>query len=267
LEGTKREGFTFVVGSGYNLHQIDDDVLGMKKEEERVIEKEYPEDMENSDLAGRKIRLKVRLTALKETQLPEIDDELAQDVSDDYQTLDDLKKSITERLEETRANRLREHKIDQMMEQVVENSTIVFPESMVERDMEYRWQEFVRRMGGNEEFVLGMLRQQERSREDLLAEWRPDVEETIKRRVAIQEIAEAEKTVVEDSDVEQQISRIAESQDRPVEEMKSELEQTGYIEAIREERRLAKTYDNLLETAKIKKGKKTPFLDFVQGNR
>ena len=265
-EKKRREGFTFAVGTGYNLHKIDDDILGMKKGEERVLEKDYPADFEYADLAGRKVRLKVKVTAAKQTQLPEIDDELAQDVSDDFKTLDDLKKAIQSRLEEARDERVRSHKIDQIIKQVVEGSKIVHPEAMVQRDLELRWREFVRRMGGNEDVVVGMLGRQERRVEDLLAEWRPAVEETIRRRIAIQRVAEAEKVQVDDAEVEEEIRQIAEAESRQTEEVMEEYRSAGLLDVVREDRRLRKSYDLLLESAKVKKGKKVKFLDFMQRN-
>jgi trigger factor len=265
-EQTKREGFTFTVGSGYNLHKIDDDVVGMTRDEERVLEKEYPEDFEVEDLRGRKLRLKVKVSSIKETQLPDIDDDLAQDVSDEYETLDDLKKAIRQRLEEALSSQLRENKIGQIMEQVVAESKIVYPQAMVERDLQLRWSDFVRRVGGNEELVLGMLRQQQRTPEDLVEEWRPAVETSIKRRVAIQEIAEAEKVVVDDGELEETLGRIAEQQNRDVEEIRGEYRSNGMLEVLRQDRRVDKAYDLLLESAKTRKGKKVGFLDFMQGN-
>ena len=77
-EQTKREGFTFEVGTGYNLYRIDEDVVGMSKDETKTIEKEYPEDYEYSELAGKSVTVHVEVTAVKESMLPEIDDELAQ---------------------------------------------------------------------------------------------------------------------------------------------------------------------------------------------
>ena len=85
IEGTKREGFVFTVGSGYNLHKIDDDVIGMKKDETKVIEKEYPEDFEVRILGrGKRVKLQGhRYRGQGKRSFPNLDDELAQDVSEE----------------------------------------------------------------------------------------------------------------------------------------------------------------------------------------
>jgi trigger factor len=70
------------------VYKIDDEIVGMKRDEERTIEKTYPADFDNSELAGRSVKLAVKLTKIKEKKLPALDDELAQDVSEKYKTLD-----------------------------------------------------------------------------------------------------------------------------------------------------------------------------------
>ncbi len=261
---TRREGFTFQVGSGYNLYGIDDDVVGMAKGEERVLEKEYPAGHQYSDLAGRKVRLKVKLTALKQTQLPEVNDELAQDVSERFQTLEDLRQDIRTRLQQAANERLRGGKVDQLMKQIVGASKITFPASMVERDLDLRWHEFVRRMGGNEDMVTRLLKREGRAVEDLLAEWRPSVEESIRRRVAIQEIADREKVEVPEQEIDDELRAAAEGQNRKPEDLKREYEQSGLLAVLREERRLAKAYDLLIASAKLKKGRKMTFAELSQ---
>ena len=93
--GTKREAFVFEVGTGYNVYKIDDDVLGMKKGETKTITKIFPEDFETSALAGKTVNLRVTLNSIKKKKLPEINDELAQDISEKFTTLADLRADIT----------------------------------------------------------------------------------------------------------------------------------------------------------------------------
>ena len=97
--GTKREAFVFEVGTGYNVYKVDDEVLAMKKGETKVVTKTFPEDFETKALAGKTVMLRVTLNSVKEKKLPEINDELAQDISEKFKTLDDLKADIRKKLE------------------------------------------------------------------------------------------------------------------------------------------------------------------------
>ena len=98
--GTKREAFVFEVGTGYNVYKIDDEIVGMKKGETKTITKIFPEDFETKALAGKTVNLRVTLNSIKEKKLPEINDELAQDISEKFTTLDDLKADIRSKLED-----------------------------------------------------------------------------------------------------------------------------------------------------------------------
>lgn len=265
LEGRRREGFTFSVGSGYNIHKIDDDILGMVKDEERILEKEYPEDFEYSELSGKKVRLKVKVINIKEKKLPEIDDELAQDVSEKYETLEDLKKDIKERLGQTVESRLRDMKVLQILEKVVEGSTIPLPQSMVEQELGQRWQNFVRQFRTDENTVVSLLRNQGKEKEDLLNEWRPGVEKALKMRLVENRIIEEESPSVEETELEDEMKKAAEAQDKELDEIREEYTKGGLMSYLEDTIKTRKVHDLILEAAKVKKGKKVKYLDFIQG--
>jgi trigger factor len=266
IENTRREGFTFGVGTGYNLYKIDEEIVGLEKGEEKVIEKSYAEDFEYSELAGRTVSLKVKVTSVKEKQVPELNDELAQDVSDEYKTLDDLKKDIRKRLEEALTRRIREHNVSAIIRKIVEDSTVPLPRSMTERDLSIRWLSFLRQLRADESTVLRMLKNEGRSREALYEEWRPGVEEGLKAGLIIHKLSEVEKIAVSDEELDEEIKKEAENQKRKFEELKGELSQRNLLETMRDNIMVRKVHDMLLDSAKITKGKKTKFLDFMRGN-
>ena len=78
IADTKREDYVFTVGSGENLYKIDDEVVGMKKDETKEITKEYKKDFENSDLAGKTVKLNVTVKAVKIRDIPALDDDFLQ---------------------------------------------------------------------------------------------------------------------------------------------------------------------------------------------
>jgi len=265
VDSTKREGFTFAVGSGYNLYKVDDDVVGMKKDEQKVLEKAYPEDFEYSELAGRTVKLRVKITSVKEKKLPDIDDELAQDVSEKYSNLEDLKDDISKRLEEASKNRVREVKMQSLFEKIVETSKIPLPASMIDQELNLRWNNFLRQFRSNETLVLQLLEKEGKTREDLLAEWRPGVEEALKNRLAESHLAEAEKVEVSDEEVDKRIADDAESQGKDVKEVREEYEKNNFLDLIRDGIKVRKLHDLLLESSTVKKGEKVKFLDFMEG--
>ncbi len=266
IEDTKREDFVFTQGTGYNVYKIDDDVLGMAPGEDKLVDKDYPQDHEDQDLAGTKKRLKIKLKTIKERQLPEIDDDLAQDISDKYESIDDLKKDIRERLERTVDARLRDLKTTGLVEQIVERSSVPVPESMVQAELENAWANFVRQFRANEEQVQSLLASQGRTRETVMEEWRDGAAARVKAQLAVQKMIEAEEIDASDDEVEAELARQAESGGATVEQLKQYYEQQNMMDYVRREVRERKLFDRILEQTKIKKGEQLSFLDLMGRN-
>ncbi len=266
-QNTKREDFVFTIGTGYNIYKIDDDIIGMKKDEEKVIEKDFPEDFENKDLAGKKIKLKVKITAVKEKQLPEMDDELAQDISDKYKTIGDLKNDIRNKLEESLELKLREMNVNNILGQLIEKSKIDIPESMIRVESQSNWDSFVRQFKGNEEQALQFLKMQKKTKDALFAEWRPGVIKKSKSSLIVNKIIEKEKIEAADNDIEEHIKKEAERSGMKSEDIRKQIEKNRYMEYIKFDIRNNKVYDLLLKNASLKKGKKMNFLDLLKKNQ
>ncbi len=266
VESSKREGFIFEVGSGYNLYKLDEDLVGMKVGEQKVFSKEYAEDFEYKELAGRTVKLKVTLNTVKEKQLPQIDDELAQDISDKYENLEDLKKDITSRLEEYARQKVREHNISQILEKVVEKATIPLPLSIVENELENQWRGFVDRVGGDEKPLLQQLESEGKSKEQILEEWKPAAEKKLKLQLVVNEMVKQEDIKLEENEVEERVQREAENQNLSLEEAKEAMKRNNYLEYLKYDMKNEKLYDLLLDKGVSNKGKKVKFLDLVQGN-
>jgi trigger factor len=266
VPGNKREGFVFETGSGYNLYKIDNDLVGMKVGEEKVISKVYPEDFEFKELAGRSVRLKVKLNAVKEKQLPDINDELAQDISEKYENLDDLKKDIRTRLEEYAAQKIREHNISQILEKITDQSEVPLPKSMVDSELEDQWRRFISRLGGEEAPILRQLEAEGRSKEQIQDEWRAGAEKKLKLQLVVNEMVKQEGIKLEDKEIEERIQREADSQNMSLEEAKDMMKRNNYLDFLKYDLKNEKLYDTILESGTRKKGKKVKFLDLVQGN-
>lgn len=144
IAGTEREDYVFTIGAGQTLFELDDDVIGMKKGETKEVTKKYKKTHPNEDLAGKTKKIKVTLTALKLRNLPELDDELAQDVNEKFKTLDDLKADIKKNLNSALENRLNEIKTTALIEKLVEKNPIDLPVSMCEAELGSRWRMMAR---------------------------------------------------------------------------------------------------------------------------
>ena len=264
VEDGKREDFVFTVGTGYNVYKLDDDIIGMSTGEEKTIEKEYSEDETDKSLAGQKKTIKVKLNSIKVKELPELDDDLAQDVSDEYKTLKDLKDSIKKRLTDSVSNVIKERNKQAIMDKIIENSEIVVPNSMIQAEAEQSWNQFISQSQMQEEQVLQIIEAQGRTKEDMLEEWKPAAEKNVKSYLITEKLIEEEKIEVSDEEVEETIKEQAEQAGMSFEDTKNYFEQNGMTYYLKNDISNRKLFDLLIESAEIKEGAKKDYLDLMQ---
>jgi trigger factor len=264
LEETKREDFVFTLGSGYNYFKFDDEVKGMKKGETRDFEKTWPADSEDKDLAGKTKKLRVTLTALKIKRLPELDDELAQDVDEKFNTLEDLKKDIQDRLNRDLDSRLRTIKINKLLEKVMENTPVEIPESMTKAQLDSQWRSLARRFNTNAEGLYKIMGGESSSIQSIINGWKPDTKIALHSRLIVETLMENLKLEVSDEETDREIESRADSEDG--EEIREYYEDEEAREYLKEEIMEKKFFDRFLAENTVKSGKKEKYLDLISNN-
>jgi trigger factor len=265
LPDTERKDFVFTLGSKNNVFQFDDDLIGMKKEDTREFTKAYPEDDQGPN-AGKTINLKVTLTALKEKRLPDLDDELAQDVDEKYKTLDDLKNSIRTRLESSLSMRLKDLRINKLLEKIMENTPIVLPESMVKAEIDGRLRNLARRFGTNPDVILNMLGKESQSPVDIMESWRPQTEKALQSRLIVETLIEEQHIEVSDEEMEKEMEKIAADTNEELDKVKNRYEEENAREYLKDSIREYKFHEILLAENTIKTGPKANYLDLMENN-
>jgi trigger factor len=266
IEGTAREDFVFTVGTGYNIYKLDDDILGMKKDEEKIVEKDFPDDFDNKDLAGKKVKINVTVTTIKVNEMPEMDDELAQDISEKYETLKDLRADIKKNLKESLNKKLKEIQLERLMDKIVVDSEIPLPESMLKAEMDNSWQNFLVQSRMDEKQILQILEMQGKTKEALLEEWRPNSEKSLKVQLLMAKLIEDEKIEATEEEVEEEIKTQAIGSGQKYEEFKELIEKNNYTAHIENDVKNRKFVDFLIAKNTVKKGKKIDFLDLLDNN-
>jgi trigger factor len=265
LPDSRRDDFVFTLGQRTSIYQIDDDIAGMKKGETKEVTKTYADDAASGPLAGKTVKLRITLTALKEKKLPDLDDDLAQDVDEKYQTLDDLKNSIRERLEKGLDLRMRDLKINKLLEKMIENTPVTLPESMVRVELDGRLRNLARRFGTDVEGVLRMMAQTGTDPDEIERNWRASAEKALHSRLIVETIIEEQHIEVSDADVEQELEKIAADTDKTLEEVRKQYGDGQMMEYVKDSVRESRLFDLILAENKIKTGSKANYLD-VMGN-
>ena len=253
----QRKDFAFTLGSGTNVYKFDDNIIGMKKGDVKEFEKTYESDHFDPLLAGKTRKFQITLTALKEKKLPDLDDDLAQDVDEKFKTLDDLKNNINEKLTKNLNFRLRETKLSELLKKIMENTPVILPESMIKAEVDSRWRRLARYYNTSAEAIQQMMNSGGKT-----DEWREAAIKALHSRLIIETLMEEQKIEVSDEDVEKEFESISAANGVAVDEIKKHYDEQAMF-YLKEDIREKKITDILIAENNLKPGKKENYLDFM----
>ncbi len=266
VASSEREGYVFTVGTGENIYKLDDDLIGMKKNETKVVTKTYDKKDSNPDLAGKTKKISMTVTAIKERNLPAIDDDLAQDVSEKYKTLDDLKADLTKNMENAKTRKIDEIKRNSLLEQLVEKNPFDLPKSMLQAELDHRWRMMAQQFQTSVEQLTKMIEASGQTKEDMLKSWTGDIEKQLKSSVIVDALIRENNISATTEEVEAQYAKIAEANGVSVDDIKKQYNDPRSKEYIMDEVKENKLYEILWGKVKVEKGDKTAFADLFKAN-
>lgn len=212
MEANKRSDFTFTVGSSYNFYKLDKELVGLKKGDDTVIEKTYGDDSGmGTDYLGKTVRIRISVKEVKIKEVPELNDDFAQDIKDEYKTVDDLVKATRKQLEDSAAEDNRAAKLDSIIKAILEKTEIAVPKSMVEAQLESDWQNFIRRFGMSETDVMKIMGANGGSKEEFLETRRADTLNNIRGQLIIEQIKDEQKYEVSEEELAEELKNYGEN--------------------------------------------------------
>ncbi|AMA72079.1 trigger factor [Aneurinibacillus thermoaerophilus] len=249
FEGGEADNYQLEIGSGTFIPGFEDQVIGMKKGEEKDINVTFPEEYHAKELAGKPAVFKVKVNEIKRKNLPELDDEFAKDVSE-FDTLEELKADIKNKLEEKAKIDAENYKKEALIEKATENAEIDLPEVMVEHEVNHMVNDFAQRLqfqGMNLDLYYQFTGLDE---EKLREQFQPDAEKRVRTTLVLEAIGKAENVEVTDEDVNKELEELSEQYNRPVEELRKIFEARDNLESLKNDIRIRKTIDLLVESSK-----------------
>ena len=264
IADTKRQDYVFTVGSGENLYKIDDEILGMKKDETKEITKKFKKDYEDTDLAGKTVKLNVTIKAVKFRDLPAIDDDFAQDCNEKYKTLADMKADIKRNMEVAKDRRIRELKNNSLLEQLVKKNPFDIPASMLAAELDGRWNMMAQQFQTTPEQLEKMIVASGQTKETMLKEWTGDSEKMLKSRIIVDALIRERNISVTPEEIEAQYAKIAEEGGMTVEEVKDHYKDARAKEYLIDDTKENKLYDEIYKEVKVTKGDKLTFKELFE---
>ena len=248
FEGGTAENHELEIGSNTFILGFEDQIVGMKIDEVKDIKVKFPDEYFSKDLAGKDAVFKVTLHEIKKKELPKIDDEFAKDVSE-FDTLDELKNSIKERLDTDNERKAKYETEEEAIKTVCENAKLDIPNGMVELEIDNMMQDMQTRLsyqGLNLNQYMQMLGKTE---DDMRSEFKEQAERQIKSRLVLEAIVKAEKIEAVDEEIAEKAKEMAKQYGRKEEEL---LENNQLKEYISENLKSEKAIDFIVKNAKKK---------------
>lgn len=246
--GENRNGYVFTIGAGDDAYGIDDKVTGMKKDETKEFEKDSK-------------KIKVTVKAIKVRNLPALDDDLAQDVSEKFKTLDDLKKDISRNMEVAKNRKIAEIKSQSLLEQLVEKNPFEIPASMLEAELDGRWRMMAQQFQTTPEQLEKMITSSGQTKETMLEQWTGNSEKMLKSRIIVDSLLKSRNISVTPEEIEEEYKKIAEEGGMDIEEVKKHYSDPRSKEWLIDDTKENKLYDELYKEVKVTKGDKVSFAD------
>ena len=210
FEGGKGENHPLEIGSHTFIDNFEDQLVGKNAGDEVEVNVTFPEQYQAADLAGKPATFKVKINEIKAKELPELDDEFAQDVSE-FDTLAEYKESLKKNLEEKKENEAKRTKEDEAVQKIIDKSKMDIPEAMIDTQCETMIEEFAQRIAQSGLSMDQYLQFSGLTVDGLKEQVRPEALSRIQASLVLEQIAKDENIEVSDEDVNAEIEKMAAS--------------------------------------------------------
>ncbi|WP_423189501.1 trigger factor [Alkalibacterium sp. f15] len=224
FEGGKGENHSLELGSNSFIPGFEEQLIGVKVEDEKEVELTFPEDYHSEDLAGQKVTFKVKVHEVKSKELPELDDDFAKDLDEDVETFNELKEKARKELEENKETAANDSRDDEAIRKAVENATIEeIPHEMAHEEVHRQMEMFLnnlKQQGISAEMYYQMTGSTEA---DLHKQFEGEAEFNVRTNLVLEAIVEKENLEATEEDMEKETSDLAEQYNMDIEQVRKVL--------------------------------------------
>ena len=246
-ENIKKDDVEVTLGGKGVQQEFTDNLTGAKPDDEKTFVVDYPGDFSSKGLAGRKVEYTARVTAVRVKELPEVDDEWARSLGEEFDSVATLRTRIRQNME-NQAGQEADHRLRaDLMQKLVARHQFEVPQSLIDHQTSYRLESVVRDMISRGVDPRNENVNWEGAREELKVQ----AEEDVRSSLLLERIAEEEKIEVSNEEIEAEIQAIARSSKQPVEQVRSVLTKEGGERSIANRLRNRKALELLVESAQV----------------
>lgn len=247
FEGGKAEGYELEIGSGSFIEGFEEQLIGLKVDDEKDVEVTFPEEYHAEELSGKPATFKVKINSIKVKETPELDDDLVKELDQGVDTVDELKEKIEKDIKARKEEQADAQLKEELVIKASDNADIDVPDAMVKTEQDRMLQEFEQRLS-QQGINLEMYQQLSGQDEDALREqMKDDAAQRVRTNLTLRQIAEDENIEVTESDIDAELEKMSEQFGIKVEDIKSTL---GDLSMLEGDLKVQKALDVLVDNKK-----------------
>jgi trigger factor len=208
FEGGKAEDYSLTIGSRSFIDTFEDQLVGKNIGEEVEVNVTFPNEYHAPELAGKPAMFKVTVKEIKAKELPELDNDFAQDVSE-FDTLDEYKADLKSTILSRKEKEAKREKEDKVVEKIIEKATMDIPEAMIETQVRQMADDFAQRMQSQGLSMEQYFQFTGMNAKQLFEQMRPQAVKRIQSRLVLEAIVKAENITISDEDLDKEIAEMA----------------------------------------------------------
>ncbi len=255
FEGGKGENHPLEIGSHTFIDTFEDQLVGKNTGDEVEVNVTFPEKYQAEELAGKPAVFKVKIHEIKAKELPELNDEFAQDVSE-FETLEEYKADVRKRLEVQKEDEAKRTKEDEAIQKIIDKSEMEIPEAMIDTQCENMVNEFAQRIAQSGLSMEQYMQFSGLTLDKLKEQVRPEAETRIKSSLVLEQIAKDENIQVSDEEIDAEIEKMAKAYGMEADKLK-EYMGDAEKESMKRDISVTKAVDLIMENVKERAKAKT----------
>ena len=219
FEGGKGEDYPLTIGSHSFIDTFEEQLIGKNIGDEVEVNVTFPEDYHSQELAGKKAMFKVNIKSITAKELPEFDDDFAQDVSD-CETVDAYKEQVKSDLTKRKEDAAKAAKEEEVVTKIIEDAKMDIPDPMIDTQVRQMVDDFARRIQAQGLSIEQYFQFTGMEPQAFLAQMKPQALKRIQSRLVLEAVVAAEKIEASEADIEEEMKKMAEAYNMELDKVK-----------------------------------------------
>ena len=219
FEGGYAEDYTLVLGSHSFIDNFEDQLVGKNLGEDVEVNVTFPEEYHVDELKGKPALFKVKIKEIQKKELPELDDDFAQDVSD-FDTLDEYKADVEKKILENKENQIKREQEDQIIEKIIENAQMEIPQQMIAAQTRQMTQEFAQRLQSQGLSLEQYMQFTGLTPQKMMEDLEPQALKRIQSRLVLETVVAAENIEASDEEIDKELENMASMYQMEIDKLK-----------------------------------------------